>query len=79
MIANAQGVTTAGLEHSAVASEVLNRFRTAAIKTAQKTVGITNRHISASTVRRRLRERDIRSQHAYRGNVLTPIRRQTLL
>ena len=56
-------------------SQFRNRFKTA-VTTAQVTVGINNQRISASTVRRRLRECDIRSHNAIRGNVLTPIRRQ---
>ena len=58
-------------------SHLRNRIRTA-VKMAQETVGINNRRIGASTVRRRLREREIRSHNAYRGNLLTPIRRQNL-
>ena len=52
-----------------------DRFRTS-VKTAQETVGVNNQRISASTVRRRFRERDLGSHKAYRGNVLTPVRRQ---
>ena len=70
-----QEVTSQRQDRNIVLSHLWNRFRTA-VKTAQETVGINNRRISASTVRGRLRERDIRSRNAYRGNVLTPIRRQ---
>ncbi|MEW8547314.1 MAG: hypothetical protein AB2693_27720, partial [Candidatus Thiodiazotropha sp.] len=55
-----------------------DRFRTS-VQTAQETVGINNQRISASTVRRRLRERDLRSYKAYRGNVLTLERRRNRL
>ena len=70
-----QKVTSQRQDRNIVLSHLRNRFRTA-VKTAQETVGINNRRISASTVRRHLRERDIRSHNAYRGNVLTPIRRR---
>ena len=66
-------VTTAG--SNKMLSHLRNRFRTA-IKTAQETVGINNQRMSASTVRYCLRERDIKSRNAYRGNVLTPISRR---
>ena len=68
-------VTPQRQDRNRVLSHLRNRFRTAVI-TVQETVGINYQHISPSTMRRRLRERDIRSQNAYRGNVLTPIRRQ---
>ena len=45
-------------------------FKTS-VQTAQKTLGIHNQCVSASTVRRRLCERDIGNFKAYRGNVLT--------
>ena len=56
-------------------SHLRNCFRTA-FETAQETVGINNQRISASTVRRRLREHEIKSHNAYRGHVLIPIRPQ---
>ena len=62
-------------DRNIVLSHLRNSFRTG-VKTAQETVGINNQRISASTVRRRLRERDIRSHNAYRGNMPTPIRGQ---
>ena len=70
-----QKVTSQRQDWNIVLSHLQNRFRTA-VKTARETVGINNQRISASTVRRRLRERDIRRHNAYRGNVLTPIRQQ---
>ena len=70
-----QKVTSQRQDQNIVLSHLRNRFRTA-VKTAQETLGINNQRISASTVRRRLRERDIRSHNAYRGNVLTPICRR---
>ena len=69
-----QKVTSQRQDRNIVLSHLRNRFRTA-VKTAQETVGINNQRISASTVRWRLREREIRSHNVYRGNVLTPIRR----
>ena len=68
-------VTSQRQDRNIVLSHLRNHFRTA-VKTAQETVGIHNQRISASTVRRSFRERDIRSHNAYRGNLLTPIRRQ---
>ena len=55
-----QKVTSQRQDRNIVLSHLRNRLRTA-VKTAQETVGINNQRISASTVRRRLRERDIRS------------------
>ena len=72
-----QKFTSQRQDRNIVFSHLRNRFRTA-VKMAQETVGINNRRIGASTVRRRLREREIRSHNAYRGNVLTPIRRKNL-
>ena len=69
-----QKVTSVRQDRNIVLSHLRDRFRTA-VKTAQETVGIHNQRISASTVRRRLRERGIGSHKAYRGNVLTPVRR----
>ena len=71
-------VTSQRQDRNIVLSHLWNRFKTA-VKTAQETVGINNQRISAFTVRQRLRERDIRSHNEYIGNVLTPIRRQTVM
>ena len=68
-----QNVTSEWQDRNIVLMHLRNYFRTA-VKTAQDTVGINNQRISESSVRRRLRERDIRSHNAYRDNVLTPIR-----
>ena len=68
-----QKVKSQRQDRNIVLSHLPNRFRTA-VKMGQETVGINNQSISASTVRRRLHERDITSHNAYRGNVLTPIR-----
>ena len=70
-----QKVTSQLRDRNIVLSHLRNCFRTV-LKTAQETVGINYQRISASTVSQRLRERDIRSLNAYRGNMLTPIRQQ---
>ena len=58
-----QKVTSQRQDRNIVLLHLRNRFRTA-VKMAQETVGINNRRIGASTVRRRLREREIRSHSA---------------
>ena len=58
-----QKVTSQRQDRNIVLSHLRNRFRTA-VKTAQESVGINNQRISASTVRQRLREREIRSHNA---------------
>ena len=68
-----QKVTSERQDRNIVLTHLRNYFRTV-VKTAQDTVGIKNQRISESSVRPRLRERDIRSHNAYRDNVLTPIR-----
>ena len=70
-----QKVTSGRQGRNIVLAHLWDRFRTS-VKTAQETVGVNNQRISASTVRRRLRERDLGSHKAYRGNVLTPVRRR---
>ena len=70
-----QKVTSQWQDRNIVLSHLQNSFRTG-VKTAQETVGINNQRISASTERGHLPEHDIRSHNAYRGNMLTPIRRQ---
>ena len=69
-----QKVTSQRQDRNIVLSHLRNRFRTAVKRL--KRLGINNQGICASTVRRRLRERDITSHIAYRVNVLTPIRRR---
>ena len=70
-----QKVTSRRQDRNIVLANLRDRFRTS-VKTARETVGVNNQRISASTVRRRFRERDLGSYKAYRGNVLTPVRRQ---
>ena len=55
-----------------------NRFRSAS-RTARETPGRNNPRISSSTVRRRLRQRDLRCRRPVRGSILTPIRRRRRL
>ena len=55
-----QKVTSQRKDRNKVLLHLRNGFRTA-VKTAQETVGMNNQRISASTVRRPLRERDIKS------------------
>ena len=70
-----QKVTSRQQDRNIVLAHLRDRFRTS-VKTAQETIGVNKQRISASTVRRRLRERDLGSHKAYRGNVLTPISRK---
>ena len=66
-----QRVTSRQQDRHIFLSHLRDRLRTS-VQTAQKTVGINNQRISASTVKRRLRKRDIARYNAYRGNVLMP-------
>ena len=52
-----------------------NRFLTAS-STARVTRGRTRRRVSATTVRRRLRENDLRARRPYVGSILTPRHRR---
>lgn len=71
-------VTSRVQDRHIVLTHLRNRFQTS-VQTARETIGVNNRRISASTVRRRLHERAISSHMAYRGNVLTPERRRNRL
>ena len=55
-----------------------NRFRSAS-RTARETPGRRNPRISSPTVRRRLRQRELRYRRPVRGNILTPFRRRRRL
>ena len=55
-----------------------NRFRSAS-RTARETPGTHNPRISSPTVRRRLRQCDLRCRRPVRGNILTPFRRRRRL
>ena len=52
-----------------------DRFRTA-VQTARETPGTLSNRVSANTVRRRLREAGLRARRPFRGNLLTPHRRE---
>ena len=68
-------VTSRRIDRDIILAHLRNRFRTAT-KTARETPGLRNDRIGASTVRRRLKQVGLRAHRAYRGNVLTPERRQ---
>lgn len=68
-------VTSRRTDRHIVLLHLRDRFRPAT-RTARETPGIHNPRISASTVRRRLKATALRAHYAYRGNVLTPQRRQ---
>ena len=66
-----QRVTSRQQDRHIILTHLRDRFRTL-IRTARETAGLTNQLISASTVRRRLREREVNSYREYIGNILTP-------
>lgn len=68
-------VTTEDDDRQIVLQHLRDRFRTAT-QTAAETPGRHQPRISASTVRRRLHARDLRSRRPAVVNVLTPVRRQ---
>ena len=70
-----QRVTSCQQDQHVYLTHLRDRFKTS-VQTAQETLGIHNQRVSASTVRRRLRERDIGNVKAHRGNVLTLVRRR---
>lgn len=71
-------VTTPAQDRHVRLMHLRDRFRTAAA-TARETQGVHGRHISGSTVERRLRNGHLAARRPYRGNMLTAPRRQRRL
>lgn len=71
-------VTTAEQDRHIRLSHLRDRLRPAT-RTADETVGLHNRRISAQTVRNRLREANLRARRPHRGLDLTEGRRHTRL
>ena len=70
-----QRVTSARDVRQIVLSHLRDRFKTA-LQTAREIRTFNNQRVSRQTVSLCLRERDVKSFKAYRGNMLTPVRRR---